>query len=221
MIFLKERTEKNDQFQKWSKRKKKQMRNCWSNKETLSCVFEDQHTSNLSILKITKVNTKKKKLKKMDLIVANNHDELSNFRNSGRQISTLQQKFQDRLASSKFRKLNEELYSSDSSLSWKRFTHNPDLFHFYHKGYRSQIRFWPVNPLDIIYSLILKMQQQSSTVPIWKTKGILNPKLTIADFGCGDATLAERLLSVQSSYNQCTYKNKAYGSKDMTRKKRL
>lgn len=63
------------------------------------------------------------------------------------------------------------------------------------------------------------MQQQSSTVPIWKTKGILNPKLTIADFGCGDATLAERLLSVQSSYNQCTYKNKAYGSKDMTRKK--
>jgi len=105
--FLKERTEKNDQFQKWSKRKKKQMRNCWSNKETLSCVFEDQHTSNLSILKITKVNTKKKKLKKMDLIVANNHDELSNFRNSGRQISTLQQKFQDRLASSKFRKLNE------------------------------------------------------------------------------------------------------------------
>ena len=101
-------------------------------------------------------------------------------------MSTLQKSFLARLTSSRFRELNEELYTKPSSESFAQFTSNPELFEQYHLGFRKQVEEWPVNPIDVIYKKIVgsyrKMEKKGEVV--------------VADFGCGDAKLAERLLAL-------------------------
>ncbi|KAL7473342.1 hypothetical protein ACHAXS_013789 [Conticribra weissflogii] len=118
-------------------------------------------------------------------------------------MSTLQKSFLERLTSSRFRELNEELYTHSSHHSFKHFTENPDLFEQYHIGFRKQVKEWPVNPVDVIYKKILNgWKKQQSEIDenakrVGKAEIKSRIKLVIADFGCGDAKLAERLLSVQ------------------------
>lgn len=118
-------------------------------------------------------------------------------------MSTLQKSFLERLTSSRFRELNEELYTHSSQHSFKHFTDNPELFEQYHIGFRKQVKEWPVNPVDVIYKKILnwwRRQQNQDDKEAKKNgkRGMKNKnKLVVADFGCGDAKLAERLLSVQ------------------------
>jgi len=133
------------------------------------------------------------------------------------QMSTLQRDFLDRLTSSRFRELNEELYTQCSSTSYETFTKSPELFDQYHVGFRKQVQSWPVNPVDVIYKKIIngwtkdrqrqrqqqQQQQQQSNNDYHnnnKTKqrnGDSSAKIVVADFGCGDAKLADRLLSLQ------------------------
>ena len=127
------------------------------------------------------------------------------------QMSTLQRDFLDRLTSSRFRELNEELYTQCSSTSYETFTKSPELFDQYHVGFRKQVQSWPVNPVDVIYKKIIngwtkdrQQQQQQSNNDDHnnnKTKqrnnGDSSTKIVVADFGCGDAKLADRLLSLQ------------------------
>lgn len=58
-----------------------------------------------------------------------------------------------------------------------RMQESPDLFKAYHDGFRIQAQTWAVNPVD----LAIKWLQR-------KPSG-----LTVADFGCGDAKIAESL----------------------------
>jgi len=71
------------------------------------------------------------------------------------QMSTLQRDFLERLTSSRFRELNEELYTHTSGASFERFTSSPELFDQYHVGFRKQAESWPVNPVDVIYKKIV------------------------------------------------------------------
>ncbi|TRY73005.1 hypothetical protein TCAL_09113 [Tigriopus californicus] len=82
-----------------------------------------------------------------------------------------------KLKSSRFRYLNELLYTQTGSKSFKMFKEDPHAFRDYHDGYMEQARKWPVDPLKIIITAILKMSG--------------NP--VIADFGCGEARLAKAL----------------------------
>jgi hypothetical protein len=84
-------------------------------------------------------------------------------------LSQLQQKFKDKLKGSKFRWINEQLYTATGGVSFDLFQEQPDLFTVYHEGFRSQVEDWPVNPLDLI---INRLKDQ--------------PKLVIGDFGCGE-----------------------------------
>lgn len=109
-------------------------------------------------------------------------------------MSTLQKSFLDRLTSSRFRELNEELYTQPSQQSFAQFTSNPDLFEQYHSGFRRQVEEWPVNPVNVIYKKIVggykrMMEKRDDTA------------IVVADFGCGDAKLAERLLALQLDEN--------------------
>lgn len=80
----------------------------------------------------------------------------------------------ERLHGGQFRSLNEFLYTTKGAEALARYRGDPKLFDLYHAGYRSQVRLWPLNPLDRI-ALWLKKQ----------------PKHWIAgDFGCGEAKLA-------------------------------
>lgn len=121
--------------------------------------------------------------------------ESKNNNNSAKPSSTLQNKYQQRLLGSRFRILNEELYTNDSTISYERFQNNPQLFHDYHNGFRYQVQDWTINPIDIIVQLI-----QSRTIKKQQNKQQSKQnKLTIsiADFGCGEAQLAKDLLSYQ------------------------
>ncbi len=98
-------------------------------------------------------------------------------------MSTLQKSFQDRLSGSRFRVLNEELYTQPSWEAFQKFQANPELFDQYHAGYRKQTEQWPTNPVHVILQKIQSYSSQSKS----KTP------LVIADFGCGDAEIAQRL----------------------------
>ena len=126
------------------------------------------------------------------------------------QMSTLQRTFLERLTSSRFRELNEELYTHSSQHSFEYFTKNPELFDQYHVGFRKQVCEWPVNPVDVIYKKIVsdwrkdrseKKSKNDGTMPDRKssksTGAHTKQQVVVADFGCGDAKLAQRLLSLK------------------------
>ena len=136
------------------------------------------------------------------------------------QMSTLQKSFLARLTSSRFRELNETLYTHSSQHSLEKFSNNPELFDQYHVGFRKQVKEWPVNPVDVIYRKICREYNggkiggggcdddddggggdKGSGGTAKNKDGKKNNKeqVVIADFGCGDAKLAERLLSLTIS----------------------
>lgn len=96
--------------------------------------------------------------------------------------SKLQKSFKAQLSGSRFRILNEELYTTTSEESYHRFSKNPELFEQYHEGFRHQVESWPVNPVDVIVRWLSKKHGKSTC--------------SVADFGCGDAQLAKDLLRI-------------------------
>jgi ribosomal RNA-processing protein 8 len=117
-------------------------------------------------------------------------DRLDLGNTSVRPKSKLQQAFLSRLAGSRFRELNEDLYTTNSSSAYERFQKNPELFDQYHEGFRTQVKSWPKNPVDVVHKWILSVHKK-------RTREEKKCKLRIADFGCGDAKLAEKLLQIR------------------------
>ncbi len=148
----------------WSKSKKKRMRMLKSKQHKTESAapssgdVDDKDTAPLSILNSTEEGVLNK-------------------------ASKLQNAFKARLSGSRFRILNEELYTTTSEESFQRFSNNPELFEQYHEGFRHQVESWPVNPVDVIVRWLSSKYQQSECV--------------VADFGCGDAQLAKDLLKIQ------------------------
>lgn len=92
-------------------------------------------------------------------------------------MSALQEQMKAKLEGGRFRFINQKLYTSEGKEAFTLFQKQPELFDFYHQGYRNQVEKWPENPLDIIISWIKK--QPSSVI--------------VADFGCGEARLADEV----------------------------
>lgn len=63
-------------------------------------------------------------------------------------ISSFRQTLIDNLKGSRFRYLNELLYSKPSNEATSVFQDDPSSFQAYHDGYRQQVKQWPLNPLD-------------------------------------------------------------------------
>jgi ribosomal RNA-processing protein 8 len=106
-------------------------------------------------------------------------------------MSSLQESFISRLSGSRFRILNEELYTTTSIESFDRFSKNPELFTQYHEGFRTQVEAWPVNPIDVIVR--------------WLSNKYKTTLCVVADFGCGDAQLAKELLKIKQK-GKCPFK---------------
>ena len=83
-----------------------------------------------------------------------------------------------KLASSRFRWLNEQLYTLPSAAAFAHFSAHPSDYSAYHTGFRQQVQRWPQHPLDAIIAHL----------------GALTTPHVIADMGCGDARLAATLL---------------------------
>lgn len=87
------------------------------------------------------------------------------------------EKLVDSLKGSRFRFINEQLYRTTGADAKRLFQDDPSAFNAYHEGYRHQIVQWSVNPLDRII----------------KSFGKLPADHVVADFGCGEARLAESI----------------------------
>lgn len=109
-----------------------------------------------------------------------------------RKASKLQSAFEARLSGSRFRILNEELYTKTSEESFERFSKNPELFSQYHEGFRHQVESWPMNPVDVIVRWLATKYNNNNS----KNKKNQSD-CVVADFGCGDAQLARDLLKIK------------------------
>lgn len=70
---------------------------------------------------------------------------------------TFREQLMANLKGSRFRYLNEMLYTTDGKNAANIFKEDPLAFKAYHDGYRQQVQHWPMNPLDRIIKAIRKM----------------------------------------------------------------
>ncbi|KAB8235336.1 25S rRNA (adenine645-N1)-methyltransferase [Aspergillus alliaceus] len=119
-------------------------------------------------------------------------------------LTPLQQAMRQKLISSRFRHLNETLYTTPSSKALELFTASPELFDEYHAGFSRQVKeSWPLNPVDGYIQTIRSRAKvpaaprrgdkndSKSRIPLPRRP---NGNCTIADLGCGDAQLARTLI---------------------------
>lgn len=127
-------------------------------------------------------------------------------------LTPLQQAMRQKLVSSRFRHLNETLYTTPSTKAMELFTSSPELFDEYHAGFSRQVKeSWPSNPVDGYVQAIRKRGGVSPPKKGAKPdKSNSQPRIlprrpnggcTIADLGCGDAQLAASLAPSATKLN--------------------
>ena len=103
--------------------------------------------------------------------------------------STLREKLAKKMTSkmngARFRWINEQLYTVTSGQAKDLFADNPDLFDVYHRGFATQTLKWPMNPVDRVIAYV-------RTLP---------DTYVIADFGCGEAKLAQNVPNTVHSFD--------------------
>ncbi|XP_075222945.1 ribosomal RNA-processing protein 8 isoform X1 [Lycorma delicatula] len=100
---------------------------------------------------------------------------------------SLRERMLEKLKAAKFRFLNEQLYTSDGNDMQLLFKKDLKTYVDYHEGFRQQVAQWPINPVDIIIKTLMKKLKSS--------------KLTIADFGCGEAKISASLEGLAKVYS--------------------
>eukprot|EP00106_Octopus_bimaculoides_P002307 XP_014769749.1 PREDICTED: ribosomal RNA-processing protein 8-like isoform X1 [Octopus bimaculoides] len=94
-------------------------------------------------------------------------------------------KLQEKLNAARFRYLNEKLYTETGQKSYIYFQSDKEAFKIYHSGFQSQVKKWPVNPLEKILDYVRQTPRSSKVV----------------DFGCGEALLAQSVPHEVFSYD--------------------
>ncbi|CAR26504.1 ZYRO0B11352p [Zygosaccharomyces rouxii] len=106
-----------------------------------------------------------------------------------RKLTPLQQKMMAKLTGSRFRWINEQLYTISSEDALKMIKEQPQLFDEYHDGFKSQVESWPENPVDVFVEEIRQRSKRPVNAP-GGLPGLKNKQIVIADMGCGEAQLA-------------------------------
>ncbi|XP_015274469.1 PREDICTED: ribosomal RNA-processing protein 8, partial [Gekko japonicus] len=95
----------------------------------------------------------------------------------GGRAASLRLQLQERLDSARFRYINQQLYTRPSHEAARLFQEDPEAFAVYHRGFAQQVARWPENPLQRFVRYL-------------RNRPAL---LVVADFGCGDCTLARSI----------------------------
>lgn len=103
----------------------------------------------------------------------------------GSGLVKLQKKMSSKLSGAKFRWINEQLYTTSSNAADKMFKEDPSLFSVYHRGFSEQASKWPVSPVDNVITYVKQLPSDS----------------IIADFGCGEAMLANSVPHTVHSFD--------------------
>ncbi|PYH96015.1 hypothetical protein BO71DRAFT_376340 [Aspergillus ellipticus CBS 707.79] len=125
-------------------------------------------------------------------------------------LTPLQQAMRQKLISSRFRHLNETLYTTPSAKAFELFSSNPELFDEYHAGFARQVKeSWPSNPVDGYIKAFRgrgavvpkKGNRPDKRGPVLALPRRPNGLCTVADLGCGDAQLARALIPSSKKLN--------------------
>ncbi|CAN6674467.1 25S rRNA (adenine(645)-N(1))-methyltransferase [Trichomonascus vanleenenianus] len=111
-------------------------------------------------------------------------------------LTPLQRKMQEKLSGSRFRWINEQLYTSTSEEATDLMKNQPELFDVYHEGFRNQVQSWPQNPVDAFITQVKERLNKPISAP-GGLPGEKDGTVKIADMGCGEAQLALDLQSVK------------------------
>lgn len=106
-----------------------------------------------------------------------------------KKLTPLQQKMMAKLTGSRFRWINEQLYTISSKDALQLVKDQPQLFDEYHDGFRSQVQSWPENPVDVFVDQVRLRAKKPVNAP-GGLPGLKDRKIVIADMGCGEAQLA-------------------------------
>lgn len=120
-------------------------------------------------------------------------------------LTPMQQKMMEKLAGSRFRWINEQLYTSTSGEAVKIMKEQPEMFDEYHTGFRSQVQSWPQNPVDVF---VAQMKERLDK-PIGAPGGLPGDKdgrIVVADMGCGEAQLALQVKALEKSFKNAPAK---------------
>ena len=109
----------------------------------------------------------------------------SSLQSAKEKITKLKGKFQKKMDASQFRHINEKLYTTTGEEALEMFSKKPELFEIYHRGFTNQVEKWEVNPVDRILEIIRKLGEDK----------------VVADFGCGDAKIAQTLQNAVFSFD--------------------
>jgi len=116
-------------------------------------------------------------------------------------LTPLQKKMMAKLTGSRFRWINEQLYTISSDAALKLIKEQPSLFDEYHDGFRSQVQSWPENPVDVFVNQIKERSLRPVNAPGGLPGLQKNKKIVIADMGCGEAQFSADVSKFLSQRN--------------------
>jgi ribosomal RNA-processing protein 8 len=125
-------------------------------------------------------------------------------------LTPMQSAMRQKLVSSRFRYLNQTLYTEPSTKAQQLFNQDPAMFDDYHAGFRQQVSSWPENPVTKFIAEVRRRakikpmrapKRRKSNASVKSIPQDANYQLLprthgtciIADLGCGDATFAQTL----------------------------
>lgn len=134
------------------------------------------------------VKSKKRKVEPVESTKKESQDNALMTTTPTTKLTPLQQKMMAKLSGSRFRWINEQLYTIPSEKALKLISQQPSLFDEYHQGFRSQVQGWPENPVNVFVNQL----KTRFIKPINAPGGLpgINREVVVADMGCGEAQLA-------------------------------
>ncbi|OBA20927.1 hypothetical protein METBIDRAFT_87206 [Metschnikowia bicuspidata var. bicuspidata NRRL YB-4993] len=120
-------------------------------------------------------------------------------------LTPLQQKMMAKLSGSRFRWINEQLYTTTSDNALKLVKNQPALFDEYHQGFRSQVQQWPENPVNVLVDQFKARTARPINAP-GGLPGFANKKIVLADMGCGEAQFALDINNFVKEHNSKKFK---------------
>ncbi|EMG46261.1 RRP8 25S rRNA [Candida maltosa Xu316] len=127
---------------------------------------------------------------------------------NAKKLTPLQQKMMAKLSGSRFRWINEQLYTINSEDALKLIKETPSLFDEYHQGFAQQVSSWPENPVDVFVNQIKTRAKARPVNAPGGLPGLKTKQVVVADMGCGEAQLSLDVSKFLETYNKRAKKHK-------------
>lgn len=80
--------------------------------------------------------------------------------NTGGKETNMLGQLRDKMKGSKFRWINEQLYTQSGDKSLEMIKNDKELFDIYHEGFREQVTRWPLVPVDVFIKMLKLLMEK-------------------------------------------------------------